>query len=109
MKKQPTPKPPLPSMCALCQSIKRVQPVSPEEPSQNECFVMRRWVEDYAPFKGDKRTIRLFCDNFSHIKTAVFTLRGGGQKTVRASQEMPKIELSELGPLFGSIEKDGER
>jgi hypothetical protein len=99
-------KPPLPPMCALCQSIKRIQPIGQDEPSQNQCFVMSRRIEDYAPFQQDKRTIRLFCDNFSHIKTAVFTLRGGGRKTVRATPERPKVELSEPGPLFA---KDGDR
>ena len=94
------PKKQIPPMCALCGSIKRVEPINPESPEQNQCFEVRRYAENYAPFKGDRRTIPLTCVGFSHIKTAVFGLRGGGQKVFRASPEMPKIELSELGPLF---------
>lgn len=90
------------NMCDLCQSIKKTETVNAEQPEQNSCFESRRYAENYKPFKKDKTIIRLTCDGFSHIQTAVLGLRRGGRITLRATPETPKIELANLGPLFGN-------
>lgn len=88
------------TMCELCQSCKKVEPLNTETPTNNQCFKERRYPEAYRPFKKDKTLIRLTCDGFSHIKTAVLGLRGGGSKTFHATPETPRIDLSDLGPMF---------
>lgn len=88
-------------MCELCQSIKRVENPNLDLVYQNSCYEMRGRFEKYQPFKKDaKTTVMLTCANFSHIKTAVLGLRGGGQMTIRATPENPKVELSKMGRLF---------
>jgi hypothetical protein len=88
-------------MCELCQSIKKVENLDLEWPTQNRCYETRRYFEEYQPFKKDKKTtVRLTCANFSHIKTAVLSFRGGGQTTIRATPENPKVELEKMGRLF---------
>lgn len=100
-KANPTPEPtPLPPMCVFCQSVNKVQPVNDEWPAQNPCFETRSRYEAYAPFPRDKRTLWLTCDNFSHIKTAVLGLRGGGRMTVRATPEHPRVDMERLKGLF---------
>lgn len=87
--------------CELCQNAKKVGTPNLDEPAQNSCYETRRYFEDYQPFKKDKKTtVRLTCANFSHIKTAILGLRGGGQITIRATPENPKVELSKMGRLF---------
>lgn len=102
-KRKATPAPPqapLPPMCVLCQSVKKAEPINHESPEQNTCFEARKYPENYAPFHKDRRTLGLTCDGFSHLKTAVLGLRGGGRVTIRATPDRPKVELSSLGPLF---------
>lgn len=94
-------------MCELCQNADKVKSANIEEPTQNQCFEVRSYFEDYKPFKKDKKTIvRLMCKNFSHIQTAVLGLRGGGRIVLRATPEKPQVNLSDdLGPLFNQPPK----
>lgn len=88
------------NMCQLCQNCDKVKAVNLEEPEKNQCFEARRYVENYAPFKNDKKqTVRLTCDHFSHIKTAVINFKGGGRVTIRATAAKPNLDLSDL-PMF---------
>lgn len=87
--------------CELCQNAEKVEDPDFIWMTQNSCYEPRRRFEDYQPFKKDKKTtVMLTCANFSHIQTAVLGLRGGGQMTIRATPENPKVELSKMGRLF---------
>lgn len=74
--------------CEICQFIDRVK--SPDVDSEkNECFVKRNAPYSYRPFKGAELTIPLSCQNFSHIQTGKFTLKGGTRVTIHATPDEP--------------------
>lgn len=60
----------MPCICEICQSIKAVskQDRNTEDITQNPCYAESRYIHDYKPFINSKRTVKVTCDNFSHLR-----------------------------------------